>query len=138
MGGSVLVVLDKRDEHLLSANEDAFLGNEEITAKSDRSVKILTLISACLKVYKTSTTQRTSTSITCGWSREQLGTHHPRFSSMYHFNRHLALGLDLCKLLVDIIDNEFSDFRESDIGNQTDGEFACAVEGADDASLSVE
>lgn len=57
-------------------------------------------------------------------NHHEIGTYHPRFTSVKHLHSHLALGLDLCKFSVDVIANELGNFIQSKVGNQSDGEFA--------------
>lgn len=58
----------------------------------------------------------------CGSSR--TGTYHPRFASVNHLNSHPALGVDLCKLSIDVIADELGDFGQSEVGHQSNGELA--------------
>jgi hypothetical protein len=55
----------------------------------------------------------------------QTYTYDPRFASVNHLDSHLALGVDLCKLGVDIVTNELGNLFQSQVGYESDGEFAC-------------
>lgn len=43
---------------------------------------------------------------------------------MDHFNSHLALGVDLCELGIDVVTDELGDFGQCEVGYQSDREFA--------------
>jgi hypothetical protein len=42
---------------------------------------------------------------------------------VHHFDSHLALGLDLCKLGIDVVAYELGNSGEGQVGDQSDGEF---------------
>lgn len=51
-------------------------------------------------------------------------TYDPRFASVNHLDSHLALGVDLCELSVDIVTDKLGDFVQSKVGHESNGEFA--------------
>lgn len=52
-------------------------------------------------------------------------THHPRLPSMHQLHVHLALRFNLCKLLLDIVEDELGRLGGGHVRDETDGEFSC-------------
>lgn len=54
-----------------------------------------------------------------------VGVGHPGFTSVDHLDGHLALGVDLGKLFLDVLQNALGDLGGGHVRYQSNREFAC-------------